>query len=239
MAAARVAMRAAPASRRARLPSLGSAASEYSGGGALSAVVAARRRHCGGRAAAAVEVRASLLGVGAPEAVMIGVVALVVFGPKGLAEAAKSLGKAVRSLQPTIQELASVSNDLKSTIEDEIGLDEIRRDFQGISTPEPKPRKAPLPGEEAGDAAAKSLSSMSDSMAEDPDIEKKRAEAAAAAWGGQAPAEDASAPAAAPSVEAATTSAPEASKSVADMSIDELQAEIARRQVPKKLSAED
>jgi len=31
-------------------------------------------------------VRASLLGVGAPEALVIGVVALLVFGPKGLAE---------------------------------------------------------------------------------------------------------------------------------------------------------
>ncbi len=31
-------------------------------------------------------VTASFLGVGAPEAVLVGVVALVVFGPKGLAE---------------------------------------------------------------------------------------------------------------------------------------------------------
>lgn len=33
-----------------------------------------------------VGVQASLLGVGAPEALVIGVVALLVFGPKGLAE---------------------------------------------------------------------------------------------------------------------------------------------------------
>jgi hypothetical protein len=32
----------------------------------------------------------SFLGVGAPEALLVGVVALIVFGPKGLAEAAKS-----------------------------------------------------------------------------------------------------------------------------------------------------
>ena len=31
-------------------------------------------------------IRASLFGVGAPEALVIGVVALLVFGPKGLAE---------------------------------------------------------------------------------------------------------------------------------------------------------
>ena len=34
-------------------------------------------------------VQASLLGVGAPEALVIGVVALLVFGPKGLAEVFK------------------------------------------------------------------------------------------------------------------------------------------------------
>ena len=34
----------------------------------------------------AAQVRASFLGVGAPEAILVGVVALVVFGPKGLAQ---------------------------------------------------------------------------------------------------------------------------------------------------------
>lgn len=38
------------------------------------------------KSAAAGRVQASLLGVGAPEALVIGVVALLVFGPKGLAE---------------------------------------------------------------------------------------------------------------------------------------------------------
>ncbi|KAE9464862.1 hypothetical protein C3L33_03240, partial [Rhododendron williamsianum] len=51
-------------------------------------------------------VYASLFGVGAPEALVIGVVALLVFGPKGLAE--------------------EVSREFKSTLEREIGLDEIQ-----------------------------------------------------------------------------------------------------------------
>ncbi|KAK4436284.1 Sec-independent protein translocase protein TATB, chloroplastic [Sesamum alatum] len=50
-------------------------------------------------------VYASLFGVGAPEALVIGVVALLVFGPKGLAE--------------------EVSREFKSSLEREIGLDEI------------------------------------------------------------------------------------------------------------------
>ncbi len=142
-------------------------------------------------------VTASFLGVGAPEAVLVGVVALVVFGPKGLAEvrfekprniesnnwlsgcqedcgppkdrsrkadaadaalalrqaraadlllghgalqetldkafllmqAAKGLGKSLRAFAPTLQELTSVSRDLKNTLDEELGIDEIRREF--------------------------------------------------------------------------------------------------------------
>uniref|UniRef100_A0A1J3ITV4 Sec-independent protein translocase protein TATB, chloroplastic n=1 Tax=Noccaea caerulescens TaxID=107243 RepID=A0A1J3ITV4_NOCCA len=70
-------------------------------------------------------IRASLFGVGAPEALVIGVVALLVFGPKGLAEVARTLGKTLRAFQPTIRELQDVSRDFKSTLEREIGLDEI------------------------------------------------------------------------------------------------------------------
>ncbi|KAG2700504.1 hypothetical protein I3843_06G000800 [Carya illinoinensis] len=68
---------------------------------------------------------ASLFGVGAPEALVIGVVALLVFGPKGLAEVARNLGKTLRAFQPTIRELQEVSKEFKSTLEREIGLDDI------------------------------------------------------------------------------------------------------------------
>nr|XP_010935803.1 sec-independent protein translocase protein TATB, chloroplastic isoform X4 [Elaeis guineensis] len=70
-------------------------------------------------------VYASLFGVGAPEALVIGVVALLVFGPKGLAEVARNLGKTLRAFQPTIRELQEVSKEFKSTLEREIGLDEV------------------------------------------------------------------------------------------------------------------
>lgn len=71
-------------------------------------------------------VRASLLGVGAPEALVIAVVALVVFGPKGLAQLARSLGQSLKAFQPTIQELQQVSREFKNTLEQEIGLDDLR-----------------------------------------------------------------------------------------------------------------
>jgi len=122
----------------------------------------------------------SFLGIGAPEAILVGIVALVVFGPKGLAEvsrgylegldrmreshgelpsdalhiyigsrirtvlsvflhaekhtlilpappqAAKSVGSTLRSFQPTIKEVVSVGQDLKSTLDKELGLDDLR-----------------------------------------------------------------------------------------------------------------
>ncbi|KAK7279923.1 hypothetical protein RJT34_24984 [Clitoria ternatea] len=78
-----------------------------------------RRGLCKGKG-----VYASLFGVGAPEVLVIGVVALLVFGPKGLAEVARNLGKTLRAFQPTIRELQDVSREFKSTLEREIGLDD-------------------------------------------------------------------------------------------------------------------
>ncbi|XP_042044690.1 sec-independent protein translocase protein TATB, chloroplastic-like isoform X2 [Salvia splendens] len=86
----------------------------------------ARKGKCKGKG-----VYASLFGVGAPEVLVIGVVALLVFGPKGLAEVARNLGKTLRAFQPTIRELQEVSREFKSTLEREIGLDD-------IDTPVPK-----------------------------------------------------------------------------------------------------
>ncbi|KAL6953650.1 hypothetical protein U1Q18_004608 [Sarracenia purpurea var. burkii] len=88
-----------------------------------------RKRRYKGKA-----VYASLFGVGAPEALVIGVVALLVFGPKGLAEVARNLGKTLRAFQPTIRELQEVSREFKSTLEREIGLDEIQSSTQNTSS---------------------------------------------------------------------------------------------------------
>ncbi|XP_004496540.1 sec-independent protein translocase protein TATB, chloroplastic [Cicer arietinum] len=84
-----------------------------------------RKGRCKGKV-----VYASLFGVGAPEALVIGVVALLVFGPKGLAEVARNLGKTLREFQPTIREIQDVSREFKSTLEREIGLDDISNPTQ-------------------------------------------------------------------------------------------------------------
>ena len=106
--------------------------------------------------------KASLFGVGTPEVLVIGVVALLVFGPKGLADAAKSLGKTLRTFQPTIQELKEVSEEFKSTLEDEIGLDEFKSSMQS-----PPSRPYTSAGEEA-----------------EANLDEMRRSSAAAAWGG-------------------------------------------------------
>ncbi|XP_024398673.1 uncharacterized protein [Physcomitrium patens] len=117
-------------------------------------------------------VQASLLGVGAPEALVIGVVALLVFGPKGLAEVARTLGKTLRGFQPAIKELQEVSREFKATLEQEIGLDELRNTSYD-SPPTSSPSRPP------SSTSASSVSSTPSTIAatEAPAVAPKSEEA--------------------------------------------------------------
>lgn len=152
-------------------------------------------------------------------------VSLVLFGPKGLAQAAKSIGETLRAFAPTIRELTQVSSELKSTLEEEIGLNDLREEFQRPIVPSPRPPKA-LASQSADEATpSSSVESLSDltatmkpvdesmAVAIDPEIERKRREAEQMAWGGQSP------------TQAPTEAAPD----LAAMSVEELEAELARR----------
>ena len=77
--------------------------------------------------------------IGFPELVIIFVVALIVFGPRKLPELGRSLGK-------SIAEFKRASNELRSTLDDEIRA---RRAQDGAAPPR---RRAPPP------AAAPSIS---------------------------------------------------------------------------------
>jgi TatA/E family protein of Tat protein translocase len=57
--------------------------------------------------------------IGMPELMIIFVVALIIFGPRKLPELGRSLGK-------SLSEFKRASNELRSTLEDEIRLDEQR-----------------------------------------------------------------------------------------------------------------
>jgi len=66
-----------------------------------------------------------MFGIGTPELLVILAVALIVIGPKKLPDLAKSLGRA-------LGEFKRATSDLKHSIEQETGLDEVRKDFSGV-----------------------------------------------------------------------------------------------------------
>jgi sec-independent protein translocase protein TatA len=87
------------------------------------------------------------MGLGAPELIVIFVIALIVFGPKKLPELGKSLGKG-------LAEFKRASNELQRTLEEEVRLDE-----QKQSTPTPltigaSPETIQSPAKEAIDAVS-------------------------------------------------------------------------------------
>ena len=140
----------------------------------------------------------------------------------------KSLGDTVKTFAPTIREIADVSTELKSTLEDNIGLKDLRDELQRPSVPTPRPAKPTARSsdddedmaESSSAGATESLSELSSGMqvddvlakAMDPEIERRRAESAKLAWGGQSPSESAA-----------------AAPSLGNLSIDELEKELARR----------
>ena len=72
--------------------------------------------------------------IGMPELLIIFVIALIIFGPRKLPELGKSLGK-------SIAEFKRASNELKSTLEEEIRVEEQQQ--QRPATPPPPFPAAP------------------------------------------------------------------------------------------------
>jgi sec-independent protein translocase protein TatA len=74
--------------------------------------------------------------IGMPELIIIFVIALIIFGPRKLPELGKSLGK-------SIAEFKKASNELKSTLEEEIRLEEQRSSIEAPKPAAPAPTVAP------------------------------------------------------------------------------------------------
>ena len=96
--------------------------------------------------------------IGMPELLIIFVIALIIFGPRKLPELGRSLGK-------SLGEFKRASNELRSTLEDEIRLEE-QRDAQAAKTKaEPAtPRPTAVSTEDSNSVAA-------DAPATDPVLE--------------------------------------------------------------------
>lgn len=173
--------------------------------------------------------QASFFGVGAPEAIVVGLVAVVIFGPQGLAEAAKSLGQTVKAIKPTYDELMSTSQDMKSSLESSLGIDDVRRSFNSATTFDTDSLGTTATSTKSfrnEDGSPKfSLGGPGSSIdSNDAGIDAQRAKSAEMAWGGSS-ANDASSSSSSSSVGHA-----EAGNSEVDaLSLEDLQAELERR----------
>ena len=74
--------------------------------------------------------------IGMPELIVIGIIALLIFGPRKLPELGKSLGK-------SIAEFKRASNELKNTLEDEIRSEEIQAARKSAEVPPSQITAAP------------------------------------------------------------------------------------------------
>ena len=77
--------------------------------------------------------------IGMPELIIILVIALIIFGPRKLPELGRSLGK-------SIHEFKKASNELRSTLEDEIRVEE-QRDRVAATAAATPPAATPPPAD--------------------------------------------------------------------------------------------
>ena len=77
--------------------------------------------------------------IGMPELIIILVIALIIFGPRKLPELGRSLGR-------SINEFKKASNELRSTLEDEIRTEE-QRDQATAAAPATPPAATPTPAD--------------------------------------------------------------------------------------------
>jgi sec-independent protein translocase protein TatA len=76
--------------------------------------------------------------IGMPELIIIFVIALIIFGPRKLPELGRSLGK-------SINEFKRASNELRSTLDEEIRSEETRTAERQRATEPASPRPADEP----------------------------------------------------------------------------------------------
>jgi sec-independent protein translocase protein TatA len=86
--------------------------------------------------------------IGMPELIIIFVIALIIFGPRKLPELGRSLGK-------SLAEFKKASNELRSTLEEEIRIEEQKAKVEPPKGSEPPMAPAPTRNDEPAMAAEK------------------------------------------------------------------------------------
>ncbi|MCC7042308.1 MAG: twin-arginine translocase TatA/TatE family subunit [Acidobacteria bacterium] len=86
------------------------------------------------------------MGLGTPELIIIFVVALIVFGPRKLPELGRSLGK-------SLSEFKRASNELRSTLDEEIRMEDRRAAAAASQAPAVTAPSTPL-GDDGGTGEA-------------------------------------------------------------------------------------
>jgi sec-independent protein translocase protein TatA len=76
--------------------------------------------------------------IGMPELIIIFIIALIIFGPRKLPELGRSLGK-------SLAEFKKASNELKSTLEEEIRLEEQRSSLEATRASQAAAAAAAVP----------------------------------------------------------------------------------------------
>ena len=97
--------------------------------------------------------------IGMPEMIIILVIALIIFGPRKLPELGRSLGK-------SINEFKKASNELRSTLEEEIRVEERKEQQPKVVAEPPSAMTAPIPGSDA-DLVAHAPRPMSETVTRD------------------------------------------------------------------------
>jgi TatA/E family protein of Tat protein translocase len=85
--------------------------------------------------------------IGMPELMIIFIVALIIFGPRKLPELGRSLGK-------SLSEFKRASNELRSTLEDEIRLEEQREARAATRAQDAAAKPGPTPVDAAAATSA-------------------------------------------------------------------------------------
>jgi TatA/E family protein of Tat protein translocase len=114
--------------------------------------------------------------LGVPELLLIFAVILIVFGPRRIPEIGRTLGKA-------LGEFRKATDDLKSTIEREVRIEELKKitptivtPFESISRSEPPSESPSLRGDESPSGAEEPASLPPESPATPPDDSTPRTE---------------------------------------------------------------